>query len=306
MKRVIHIILGLLSCALSLSAQETAFPYPEIPDEVEEPEARMTYLLEHFWQDYAFADSTAMNREVGEQGMVDFLNLILNADSVAVDHGARVWADSLAAYPSALPFFEGLMERYLGDYDSPLYSDEVYAHLLRALPETPQRTWLLVQLAKNRVGSRAADILVTTADGKQVRLERIKSEQTLLIFYDPDCRRCQRLDAQLEQEPSIVQNPRLKVVRKDMNDLKGEYYVPHTPALYLLDKEKRFLSNKLTQLKEDVALWENNLGFLNASSKKGSSLIEEMNRKVQKLKDDMNLVKEKIKAIDAENKSQQS
>jgi outer membrane murein-binding lipoprotein Lpp len=34
--------------------------------------------------------------------------------------------------------------------------------------------------------------------------------------------------------------------------------------------------------------------------------IDEMNRKVQKLKDDMNLVREKIKAIDAENKSQQS
>jgi hypothetical protein len=43
----------------------------------------------------------------------------------------------------------------------------------------------------------------------------------------------------LEQEPSIVQNPRLKVVRKDVNDLNGEYYVPHTPALYLLDSEKR-------------------------------------------------------------------
>ena len=239
MNKAIYTILELLFCVLSVRAQEAAFPYPEIPDEVEEIEARMSYLLEHFWQDYVFADSTAMNREVGEQGMVDFLNLMLNADSVAVEHGARVWADSLAKHPSAVPFFEGQMERYLGDSDSPLYSDEVYAHLLRALPETPQRTWLLVQLAKNRVGSRAADILVTTADGKQVRLERIKSEQTLLIFFDPDCRRCQRLDAQLKQEPLIVQNPRLKVVRKDINDLHGEYYVPHTPALYLLDKEKR-------------------------------------------------------------------
>ena len=36
-----------------------------------------------------------------------------------------------------------------------------------------------------------------------------------------------------------MQNPRLKVVRKDVNDLQGEYYVPHTPALYLLDSEKR-------------------------------------------------------------------
>lgn len=55
-------------------------------------------------------------------------------------------------------------------------------------------------------------------------------------------------------------------------------------------------------LKSEVQTYENNLGFLNASSKKGNSLIDEMNRKVQKLKDDMNLLREKIKAIDAENK----
>ena len=48
--------------------------------------------------------------------------------------------------------------------------------------------------------------------------------------------------------------------------------------------------------------YENNLGFLNASSKKGNSLIDEMNRKVQKLKDEVQLVREKIKAIDAENR----
>ena len=51
MRKFFDIIVGLLSCALSLSAQETAFPYPEIPDEVEEPEERMVYMLEHFWQD---------------------------------------------------------------------------------------------------------------------------------------------------------------------------------------------------------------------------------------------------------------
>ena len=255
MNRLIHIILGLISCALSLSAQETAFPYPDIPDEVEEPEARMMYLLEHFWQDYAFADSTAMNREVGEQGMVDFLNFMQHADSVSTVHGAKVLADSLVAHPSALAFFEGLMERYLGDPDSPLYNDVVYAHLLRALPESPQRVWLLEQLAKNQVGSRAADILVTTADGKRMRLYDIKAEQTLLIFYDPDCRRCQRLEAQLKQEPQIVQNPRLKVVRKDVNDLKGEYYVPHTPALYLLDSEKRVVL-KNTQLDVLLQVWQ--------------------------------------------------
>ena len=228
----------LLWCALDIQAQQADFPYPEIPDEIEEPEGRLSYLLTHFWEQYAFADSTAMNREVGEQGMVDFLNFMLE-DSVVATQGATVFADSLVAHPSALSFFEGLMAHYLDDPDSPLYSDRVYVQLLRALPETPQRSWLLKQLAKNQVGSRATDILVKTSDGKQVRLYDIKSEQTLLIFYDPDCKRCQRLEAQLKQEPLIIQNPRLKVVRKDVNDLKGEYYVPHTPSLYLLDKEKR-------------------------------------------------------------------
>ena len=41
-------------------AQQGDFPYPDIPDEVEEPEARMAYMLEHFWQDYSFATAPAL------------------------------------------------------------------------------------------------------------------------------------------------------------------------------------------------------------------------------------------------------
>ena len=68
-----------------------------------------------------------------------------------------------------------------------------------------------------------------------------------------------------------------------------------------LDNERQRLMRQYDNLKQDIQTYENNLGFLTASSKKGNSLIEEMNRKIQKLKDDMQLVKEKIKAIDAEN-----
>ena len=70
-----------------------------------------------------------------------------------------------------------------------------------------------------------------------------------------------------------------------------------------LDNERARLMRQYEQLKSEVQTYENNLGFLNASSKKGNSLIDEMNRKVQKLKDEVQLVREKIKAIDAENKA---
>ena len=69
-----------------------------------------------------------------------------------------------------------------------------------------------------------------------------------------------------------------------------------------LDNERARLMRQYEQLKAEVQTYENNLGFLNASSKKGNSLIDEMNRKVQKLKDEVQLVRDKIKAIDAENK----
>ena len=69
-----------------------------------------------------------------------------------------------------------------------------------------------------------------------------------------------------------------------------------------LDNERGRLLRRYDQLRNEITTYENNLGFLNAASKKGNSLVEEMNRKVQKLKDDLELVKQKIKAIDAENK----
>ena len=72
-----------------------------------------------------------------------------------------------------------------------------------------------------------------------------------------------------------------------------------------LDNERARLMRQYEQLKQEVQTYENNLGFLNASSKKGNSLIDEMNRKVQKLKDEVQLVRDKIKAIDAENREKE-
>ena len=69
-----------------------------------------------------------------------------------------------------------------------------------------------------------------------------------------------------------------------------------------LDNERNKLLRRFDQLRSDITTYENNLGFLNASSKKGNSLIEEMKQKVEKLKADLEVIKQKIKAIDEESK----
>ena len=69
-----------------------------------------------------------------------------------------------------------------------------------------------------------------------------------------------------------------------------------------LDNERGRLLRRYDQLRSEITTYENNLGFFNTASKKGNSLVEEMNRKIEKLKADLEMVKQKIKAIDAENK----
>ncbi len=67
------------------------------------------------------------------------------------------------------------------------------------------------------------------------------------------------------------------------------------PQLY---REREKLVRICENMKSELQTYENNLGFLNASSKKGNSLLNELNRKVEKLKADIELMKEKIKVLD--------
>ena len=53
-------------------------------------------------------------------------------------------------------------------------------------------------------------------------------------------------------------------------------------------------------LRNEIQTYENNIGFLSASSKKGNSLVDEMKRKVDKQKEELNLLAQKIKAVEEE------
>ena len=98
----------------------------------------------------------------------------------------------------------------------------------------------------------------------------------------------------------------ISVAKRRLNNFKQNLKQVAERGENALDSERTRLMRQYETIRQEVQTYENNLGFLNASSKKGSSLIDEMNRKVQKLKDDMNLVREKIKAIDAQNKEKEN
>lgn len=92
----------------------------------------------------------------------------------------------------------------------------------------------------------------------------------------------------------------ISVTRRKIDNFKSNIKQIAQRGGNALDTERSRLMRRYEQLKQEIQTYENNLGFLNASSKKGNSLVEEFNRKVKNLKEDLELVKQKVKAIDEE------
>ncbi len=70
---------------------------------------------------------------------------------------------------------------------------------------------------------------------------------------------------------------------------------PNSPARIRVEREKCF--NKLKQLENDIALWENNIGFF-ANSQNAESLISDVNNKIENAKKRIEELKGKIKILD--------
>ena len=64
----------------------------------------------------------------------------------------------------------------------------------------------------------------------------------------------------------------------------------------LYEREK--LMRQFERMKSDLQTYENNVGFLTSSSKKGNTLVDDMNSKIDKIKGELQLIVKKIEAID--------
>ena len=88
--------------------------------------------------------------------------------------------------------------------------------------------------------------------------------------------------------------------KKNVEDFKNNLKKLAKEGEDSLLSERARLMRQYENLKSEIQTYENNLGFLNASSKKGNSLIDEVNKKIDKLKDDVQAIYNKVKAIDEE------
>ena len=154
---------------------------------------------------------------------------------------------------------------------------------------------------KRDIVKQLNELIENAGDNVQQKLQKL-TEQYNAIGHVPFKEKDKIYKEYHDALDKIYKNLHINNAKRHLDNFKSNLKNVAEKGSEALDNERGRLLRRYDQLRSEITTYENNLGFLNAASKKGNSLVEEMNRKVQKLKDDLELVKQKIKAIDAENK----
>lgn len=277
------------------------FRLPEIPVTLKESQQRAEYLALHYWDHYNFTDTASVHPpEDTEQVLSDYIAILPYVTRPIVENSVIRLLSKAEEHQDMLLFFAGLLEKYLYDPNSPFRNEEYYLLALRfietctALDEVRKSRYLfqLGNVLKNRQGTIASDFVYMLHDGRKGRLHGIRSEYTLLYFYDPDCPDCRHTREMLAELPTVValvQSGRLQIVAfypdgeaeaweacrniipdTWLNTCDGTeelvvreklYAIRAVPSLYLLDSEKRVILKDTDYNKLDA--WLN--GPLSAS-----------------------------------------
>ena len=99
------------------------------------------------------------------------------------------------------------------------------------------------------------------------------------------------IDEQFDRLKINRQDRRMKSFQNNVNELAGK-------GKNKLYSERDKLMRNYERMKIDLQTYENNMGFLNVSSKGGSGLVKELERKIENLKEEMQLIIKKIETID--------
>ena len=252
--------------------KQRGFQLPEVPVMLDTPEARATFVCEHYWDHFDFADTAYIHLpDITEQAIVNFMDLMPRVPKELSEKALTILYGKAAPHSPMLWHFWKTMSRYWKDANSPMRNEEMLIRLCRSVEEgLKQRALFARSLAeRNRVGQPAEDFVYTLESGKQAQMYGLKAEYTLLFFYNPDCHTCVEVKHAMRDaawlEQGVVQG-KIKVLtvypdedvalwRSRLGDLsdrwvnaydqnqvlthKALYDLSAIPSFYLLDKDKK-------------------------------------------------------------------
>lgn len=262
-ERRIHLTIVFLA-SLIASGFSQSYTYPVIPDSIKDRQDRISFMAVHFW-DYAnFSDSSLLAEP---KPFFDYIYLL---QSLPEEKAAECIQNGLWSI-SSQPFgFEWLMfwlDRYVHNPQSPYYNDNIFLQFVDVLLETATDKGQLNELSyfkemaqRNPIGGIAEDFSFVLKDNTEKRLFEVKAPLLLLVFNNPDCSLCHKLEDKISRNPLIEQmvaDGRMTIVAISPN-ANHEDWIKHAyPKNWIcgFDKDMTITTDRLYEIRQFPSLY---------------------------------------------------
>lgn len=191
------------------------------------------------------------------------------------------------------------------------YSDVVWKRFIAACDyffeqkgkaTSSQRTEEMENLEKKRdIISRLKDVNVGETGGDAGKMVRSLVQEWNAVGHVPYKEKDKLYKEYRTLVDALFDKLNLSASQKRLNNFRSNL----SNAGNSLSRERERLVRAYENMKSEIQTYENNIGFLSSASKKGNSLVAEMNRKVEKLKNELQLILDKIKVIDEQQAGEQ-
>lgn len=244
------------------------FKMAEIPPILVEPGARALYLIDHYWDNFDFSDTSYIDlKEITEQAFVNYAQMLSLRELVPYDRAIKGMVSMLnKAQVDSLVYryFTGLYKKYFYQGNSPMMNDEYYIPVLEHMLQSPHLATAskrtaeldLRRLKRNLPGHLAEDFSYTLYSGKTQRMYQIKAKYLLLFFNNPDCPACKEVQEQISASPllsELINKGSLKVLAlyPDSDLAAWKNHREQIPSTWInaYDKEQRITLEELYDLK---------------------------------------------------------
>ena len=232
------------------------FPSIQVPAVYSDPQERIEYMIEHYWDQY-FSEGgvTDTGAVLGvRKGDVEqaFANYVALMDSAPMKSARRGMSNLLrkleneqARDTSKLTYlvFTEIVSRYLYDPNSPLRNEDYYLPFVKGMAESrftredmrPAYRYEARTCSVNQYGQVAPDFKFRTLSGKVYSLHGIKAEYTMLFFSNPYCHSCKGIIQDVMSRrymADMISGGRLAVVNVYIDEEvdKWREYAPNYPA----------------------------------------------------------------------------
>lgn len=247
--------------AVMQQIKEEAFPFPDIPPMLTEPEQRKEFLLKHYWDNFNFADTALVNnRNITEQGFVNQVALLADGETSPQLTEASIGGlcSKMERNGHSRRVFMDMIENYLYNPNSPFYNEWLYMVYLRrmigseALGDAEKSTlrFRMKLVSRNCPGNKAEDFTYYLPGGEKRTLyaTAAKNNRMLLAFYDPECPTCHETLLRMANDARLadaVAEGRLTVVAiyTEGNEKAWRESLPEMPEDWIVGTDRQAIQD---------------------------------------------------------------